>query len=671
MAAHRTKFKPKADTDFSPFLTPFCAARMVIPMNPTRTGWPFGQTLGAFFTVGALGGAMVGLVERIAHPLLTKGPILGPVPDWVLSALLFAGFYACLYGALGIVAALVLGWMRPLWSERRPAVLAAILLVFEVALLYASVPINRRLPPISHPTSMAVNLGLVLGATVLALLLFRVAGKAISARLPEFSDKTKIRLFGWAVALCVCGVLVAMVFEAREPKKNPLATGRIDAPNVLLVSVDTLRADHLPAYGYPHIRTPAVDRLAQNGTVFENIFSTSSWTLPACATLATGRTPRANHVQLTRDTLPDQATTLAQAMRQSGRATVGISANRFVSEPYGFARGFDRFWNVYDRDLRPGLSGLYLFDHLHRLSAGPDDAANVNRLVFDQLRDLVGRSWFLWVHYMDPHKPYGGPWPLELPDYDKGYDGSIGFVYGWKKPVNELGQPLTQADLRHVRALYDADIVRFDRHFTLLLDRMETLGLLDNTLIVFVSDHGEEFLEHGDFEHGANLFREQTHVPLIIVGPNVPQGVRVPQRASILDVPRTLCALAGVPAPDSFAGAPLFPLANLDSDRETFGELQAKVHHLSLRYNREDRQRALLINDLTEGRRQWFDTTDDPAEATDLSKDQPEAGTRGFERLQAVMQREDGLGAQVDKGEKVKLPDYAIEQIKALGYIVQ
>ena len=537
-----------------------------------------------FFSVGAIGGGLAGLVEAPFRWHLTRAGIASGDVEAVIRVFLFAGFYACLFGGLGLVAGLVFGRFSSWYKNRRADVLAVSLLVVEIIVLYCSVSINRRLPYLGHPVSIAVNTLLLVGSVVIAFALFFLFGKSISEKTAGLSFLPLRRAVAVSVLLCLCGVAAGAFFVFTPVPIVPVEKKSVKGPNIVLITVDTLRADHLPGYGYPHIKTPAIDSLAASGVLFEKAFSTTSWTLPAFATLMTGRTPRAAGVQEVGDTLSKDTVTLAEAIQKSGRATVGISSNPFLSAPYGFDRGFDRFVNVFDRDARKGLAGVFFFDHIYRLRKSLEDAQNVNRCTLRQISDIPGKPFFLWVHYMDPHKPYGGPWRLDLPDYDKGYSGSISFVYGWAKPVNERRAPLSEADLRHVRALYDADIVRFDRFLQKLLDRLDSSGMLENTIIALVSDHGEEFLEHGDFEHGKNLHATQTHVPLIIAGAGIQKSIRRTERVSILDLPRTICNLAGIVVPDSFDGQGLFSSQENTSGKTVFGELKSNGRHrLSVR----------------------------------------------------------------------------------------
>ena len=632
----------------------------------------YARIIGAFFTVGSLLGALAGIIEWSFRVHLTRFPLFSESLDVIAKPLMFSGFYACLYGAIALLSAAVLGKIPVLFKDRCPSILAFWITAFSVAVMYLSVPINKMIPPIFHMTSILVNLGLLSGGLALALILFFITGRAITKIFPKYNPTRSGVLLFVAVTISVCGILVCRYGAFHTPSNSPLSHSISTGPNVLLISVDTLRADHLPEYGYPEISTPTITNLAVKGILFEDAYSTTSWTLPACGSLMTGLSPRAMNLQESSDTLPSKAATIARVMQKSGRTTLAVSSNPFITRAYGFDRGFDRFINVYDKGLRPALSGIFIFDHIFRLRYSLDDASNVNKLALNSLKELKDKSWFFWVHYMDPHKPYGGPWPLDLPSYDKGYDGSITFIYGWAKPINELKEPLSEADMRHVKALYDADILRFDKYLGRLLRKMKGMGLMNNTYVLLVADHGEEFLEHGDFEHGKNLHKEQTHVPLIIVGPGIPEGFRHKGLVSIKDIPKTICSLTGVEPAKTFTGDSLYPFPGDILDKPLFGETHSKGRDmLSVRFRNPGSDRMLFLYNPKTGTRQLFDLGKDPGEYENLAEHHPEKAEDAFLLMNGIIKEENVLGLEFGTGEKVKLDANDLDALKGLGYLVE
>jgi len=635
---------------------------------------PYLQIILTFFKVGVFTGVVIGLFEFPFRGVLTRTPLLGDTVDILAKPIMFMGFYACVFGVLALAAALMFGFAGFLYKKKCPSVLAFWFSFFTAAVMYVSVPINKALPPFYHPKSMAVNLILIIGAVSLSIILFLVTGGFLTRKLPEYGpEKSRKRLAG-SMLIFITGLIICIAPVYQKGEKADLPETRVEGPNILFITVDTLRADHLPDYGYPYIKTPTITRLATEGVVFEQAYSTSSWTLPAGAGFTTGLTPRALHLHKMDDTLPSDVKTIAEVIREGGRATMAISSNPFLSKAYGFDRGFDRFLNVYDKNLRPALAGLFLFDNIFRLKRALDDAKHVTDLAFDNLDSLKGKSWFFWIHYMDPHKPYGGPWPLDIPDYDKGYDGSITFIYGWGKPVNEKREPLSEADLRHVLALYDADIKRFDLFLGKLLKRAKSMGLMKNTVVVLTSDHGEEFLEHGEFEHGTNLHKEQTHVPLIISGVGVPSKIRYPGLVSILDIPKTICRLAKTKAADTFMGDALLPFPGYPMDRTVLSETRTKgKNRVSIRFpmGETDFRRTFLHYDRQTGERKLYDLVDDPLEKINLAKYRPDDLDKAFNALTKAIKSENKAGSKINKGGKVNLDNDEVDVLKGLGYLVR
>ncbi|HUE29421.1 MAG TPA: sulfatase, partial [Verrucomicrobiae bacterium] len=338
---------------------------------------------------------------------------------------------------------------------------------------------------------------------------------------------------------------VRLVRESRRARQAASAA----APSVLVVLVDTLRADQLGCYGAAPSPSPVVDRLAAGGLVFEHAVAQSSWTMPSVATLFTGLHPRshgligpsadaagaASDPGFLADTLP----TLAERAEAAGVTTVGVSGSPIVSRATNLARGFETFvefgWDRARNDWPP--------------------AAAVNARFLAWLERNRGLRFLAYLHYMDPHDPYTPPASLR-PPAPPGVRSAIaaGQVDGLARQVNAPGgSPLAAVEVEHLRQLYDAEIRAWDAALGTLLDALAAHGLADSTIVVLTADHGEEFQEHGRLKHRIHLYDELLHVPLVIAGPGIRPG-RVAEQAQGIDLFPTVAALLGTAAPHGLPG---------------------------------------------------------------------------------------------------------------------
>jgi arylsulfatase A-like enzyme len=311
-----------------------------------------------------------------------------------------------------------------------------------------------------------------------------------------------------------------------------------EAPLVVVYLVDTLRADHTTSYGYPRATTPELARFAEDGVVFEQAISHASWTKPSVASLFTSLLPGRHRAVQLRDQLDGGHVTLAEMLEAKGYATGAAIANSVI---YGHGTNFEQGFDVYS-----GLHGEG--DRPSKLveAAGVVDAA----LRFVDARR--GFPTFLYVHTMDPHVPYAPPAP-----FDRMFEPH-------PTPQNPAVDPRTDykepKDRERMVAQYDGDIAYGDREFGRFLQELKTRGLYDRALIVFLADHGEEFLEHGQFLHGKSVFDELVHVPLIIKFPSARDaGKRVKQQVQLVDVLPTVLQSQDLPVPEPphIAGRPL------------------------------------------------------------------------------------------------------------------
>ena len=484
---------------------------------------------------------------------------------------LMTGFVESLYWT---VKRFVLGDFTYLHREvfwMAPAMYAGAFLAAGLLL----VPVARK---VRHP---ALLTGIVVVLTLLAawcaLLLFGwmhtlaqvLLAVGVAAQTGKWFDRNRPRAYQYmrwttCVLLLVAVGIAALQKSLRSIGENAslaaLPAAADDAPNVLLIVMDTVRADALGAYGAPPTATPNLDRLAQRGVRFEQASSTASWTLPSTAGMLTGRLP----VELSADwmtPLDSKVPTLAEFLAERGYATGGFVANyKYCTEETGIARGFAHYedheysWSEFAECTALGRS--LLFSHwLPRAGCYVDpvrkSAADVNEafLNWTSRRD---RPWFAFVNYLDAHDPYAAPAPYSR-HRPQTADQRLAMRFWWFLDRSQL-QP---DDLSLARDAYADCIQYLDAEIGSLMNALEARGELDRTLIVITSDHGEHFGEHGLFLHGNSLYEPLVHVPLLMIWPErIPAEARVAAPVSLAALPATLQdLLAGGEGP--FAGESL------------------------------------------------------------------------------------------------------------------
>ncbi len=362
----------------------------------------------------------------------------------------------------------------------------------------------------------------------------------------------------WSM-LCVMAVLPVLSLEVvadtakSEPQNNKY--------NVLLISLDTLRADHLSCYGYPRNTSPNLDRFAKEGVLFENVTAASAITIPSHMSMFTGLYPSTHGVQGIVACPGEAVPTLAQVLSEHGYATAGFIAS-MLRPVWGFSRGFQ----VYDESVLVSMNA-----RVARSAVTNDEITSV---ATDWLRQNgKEKTFFLFVHYWDCHSDYVPPPPYDR-KFDPEYKGKVAM------PEPEPKKPIPQRDLTHLVALYDGEIAHTDDSVRKLLKVLQDMKLSQNTLVIVTADHGEGFMEHGKFLHGNSLYEELVHVPLIMRLPNVlPQGLRVSGNVSHVDLMPTVLGLLGIPKPSTLQGADLSGVCRGDEevppDRIVFSEMES------------------------------------------------------------------------------------------------
>jgi arylsulfatase A-like enzyme len=424
--------------------------------------------------------------------------------------------------------------------------------------------------------------------------------------------------------------------------------GEAPLTNLILISIDTLRADHLGFYGYPRGTSPFLDSLAARGVVFERAYAPSPWTLPSHASLLTGLYPSHHGAFNEKLSLPAGVETLADRRAVRGFATGAVVNSWFFDEIYGLARGFESYANV------PA--------HLKRGGAAP----SVSALGLRWLGERDGRPFFLFLHYYDVHSDYNAEEEYEAL-FRGSYAGDIDGSTAQLREIQRGERRLDGAGRDHLIDLYDAEIRQMDARLELLFEQLEDAGALEGSLVVITSDHGEEFLEHGGVLHGGTYYEEVLRVPLVVVGPDVPAGLRVETPVSLVDLAPTLLALFGEPAPaeSEFDGVDVSSLWRGDtgawSERGLFGEADSVLKRRR-RFRSILRGQHKLIAETAGGGRELYDLQADPTETRNIAPERRKLARS----LEAELR--DGLGRPVPGRTLPELSPTRRAQLEALGY---
>ncbi|MCP4654701.1 MAG: sulfatase-like hydrolase/transferase, partial [bacterium] len=464
--------------------------------------------------------------------------------------------------------------------------------------------------------------------------------------------------------------------------RRVIAAGGQVPRGVIVVIADNLRADHLEAYGYHRETAPVLTRMATAGTRFENCTPLATWTKISVPSILTSLEPLTHGVLRFSDRLPPSAVTLAEVFRDAGHATVAYFSNLYAGQRSGTQQGFEVIHD--DRSLEP--NPLYW--------------SKTARQYVDRLRPWLEAHrevpFFVLLHVLDPHYPFE-----PLPPYDRLWSDPERKAEHQRQAravaptianpfMRQLRLP-TRTELEEAEIdpetfaavkvdWYDGSIRGLDVELGRLLEGLRQLGLEESTLIAVISDHGEEFYEHGRLLHGHSVYGELTRVPLILRGPGVPAGVVVPQMVRTIDLMPTVLELSGLSLPEGIQGQSLVPLLQGDGGR--FREQPALITRVYPEQNMQlmDTQIFALAaggwklveiteRNTPEARYELYDLSTDPLDTEDLAARRPEV----VERLQGQLARwrERAAAQRLAPAEEARdrLSAEALERLRALGYI--
>jgi arylsulfatase A-like enzyme len=596
--------------------------------------------------VGLGWGLAFGLVDGL--PALLEGDPLAFLGRRLLTLVYVAVFDALIFGmVLALLGGIVWAFLLLTKRRARQADLMGLFLGLCAALSTAAFGLQR------YPTtSLIVVAGLALAMGAIVGWLIRAAAAASLARDPQAGHRPRQAVLGFFAAgvMVLLGAAVLRHTVRDLAVFNPRLTDQVptpERPNIVLISVDALRADGLGIYGNSPAVSPRIDALAQQGLVFDQATSQASSTVPSVASFMTSLYPTELGIIGGRKwVVDDLRVTLAEALQAAGYRTQAYVTNGHLVPAKGYAQGFDGYvapdpGRAYGLDrlraetLAAGLicrhtaslcepfEGGYalLFDPLLVMQ---NEGGRVNDLAQRFIRVHRDEQFFLWLHYMEPHAAYSPQQTL------LGMPSSVSaereeFLRSWTPANKTFPMVLRPDDVSAVEALYQGEVLDADWWVGTIWDEIEAQGLADRTMLVITSDHGEEFGEHVDYGHGHTVYQELDRVPLIFVGPQVSTpGRSVETPVPMLDLVPTLLDVAGAPSPQLVRGQSLLPVLQGEElpARPIYTESPARRSSYDDKSLRQGDYK--LVYDVTLDQVELYNLRDDPDELHDLAAVEPQ-----------------------------------------------
>jgi arylsulfatase A-like enzyme len=568
------------------------------------------------------------------------------------------------------------------------AFLACSLLLFSVVVLFRRVTNYSLLPAIrflhrslsdpdrrepllayladflSRNTGLVVRIGLILFGALLLIPVFLVLSRRLDwTRIAKPFRGTRIRKVAAGLLVALACLNVSVFFHQK--------TVRPTGPDIILIYLDALRADHLGCYGYHRDTSPSIDRLAGAGVLFRNVVSQASSTFPSVHSGLTSK--YASTFLDAHACLPAKHLTLAECLKNHGYRTLAISSSPVVTKSNtthslgGFEQGFDLF----DESVAYGVDWNWQW----RSPEGVVEKA----LGWIEKSD---RPFFLFLYIMDPHSDYRCPEPYHSrfdPDYrgrKEVEDGQMAFFAAEILKGSE--SRLDRRDIEHFVALYDGEVAYADSEIGRLLKSLEKRNRLDETLVVLTSDHGEEFLEHGGVHHGYTLYNEVTRVPLVVrYPPQIPQSRVIDDRlVQSIDMAPTILEIAGIEKPAGMQGESLMPLIRNSeaSWREyalsetPFTDMKALTKgKWKYIYSLGTRPLAPVhrITQAQGGR--LYNLEEDPGELRDVYSENPELARDLHAILLGLLPEAERN--RLGENQEIEMHTHVKEQLKSLGYL--
>lgn len=441
--------------------------------------------------------------------------------------------------------------------------LSVSLLIFLYAGLWMSI---NWLPEYWKPVSLVSDLGLLVLTGFWGMGLYVLSFSLLQGKRPGAGrERAGALILLSAVALVFLVISVIVHFNndhvRKDGESNTLKTNAKsvdlelkDRPNILWIVLDTVRADHLSSYGYSRKTTPNIDRIASEGALFENAISAAPWTLPSHASMFTGMYPSKHRVNGEHFSLSNDFQTIVEILHRHGYKTFGYSNNPFVSGKTNLNQGFDIF-EFSDWGKRHDLNSFLMINAVvqnNKTLMGTQDkgALDTNNKVKEWIRNSHDSSppFFIFINYTDAHLPYNPPRSYAAPYLDKAEALSKAQKVNKDPYVYLSGKAqMSPEDFEILRSLYDGELLYLDEKINELYDALQRLKILDKTLLIITSDHGENIGDHGLMDHVFCLYDTLLHVPLIIRYPKVFEpGSRIEQQVQTTDIMPTILNILGI-----------------------------------------------------------------------------------------------------------------------------
>lgn len=435
-----------------------------------------------------------------------------------------------------------------------------------------------------------------------------------------------------AAVILLSFALYRASFHARKFSSRPY--------NLIVISLDTLRADRLSAYGYARATSPAIDAFAANSVLFEKAIAVSSWTLPAHASLFTGVYPSSHGAITSSSRISGEIPMLAEILRERGYSTFGFTGGGYLAGRFGFKRGFEKYL-ITEKNRKKGLPGLA-------------NSLETARQVIQSLAE--DKPYFVFVHTFDVHCPYTPSDRYAAMFNNAGAVEVTGECRSWKR---QQTQPISAPEAAALSDLYDGSIREVDDALAPFFSFLRDSGQLKKTVVVITSDHGEDFLQHGTVGHETGLFKELLHVPLIVAAPGLKAG-RVRELAGQIDIMPTIIELLGLPLLPHFQGRSLAGVVQEEQgERVRYSEL-ARHQNLRSRFG----QTTHLIVDVEKEALLFFDHMADPDEQRNLGEGAAAVGRAKNELQKFFEALPKRLGEEAGGAKEEEL-----ERLRSLGYL--